>query len=123
MQSGGGYRVDIGLVGKKVFVGIELKWDDTKGVPQTNKHQVSGTEITAKANDAEKQLARYKEQPNNIKSLTDGDKAAMLWAVFHRNAETEDKLIEVRSEFDTFPVVHSSMHVMQQLMGEHNIDE
>ncbi|MCC8398184.1 MAG: hypothetical protein LN569_02615, partial [Rickettsia endosymbiont of Labidopullus appendiculatus] len=122
MQSGGGYRVDIGLVGKKVFVGIELKHDNTAGKPD-GKYILNGIPITTKAQEAEDQLERYKKQPNNIKSLTDGDEAAMLWAVFHRNAEIEDKLIEVRSEFDTFPVVHSSMHVMQQLMGEHNMDE
>lgn len=116
MQSGGGYRVDIGIVGKKVFVGIELKFDETQGTQKSK--MLKNTAITAKANDAEKQLARYKEQPNNIKSLTDGDEAAMLWAVFHKKATTTESLIEVRSEFDTFPVVHSSMHVIQQLIGD-----
>ncbi|WP_341793887.1 hypothetical protein [Rickettsia endosymbiont of Ceutorhynchus obstrictus] len=116
MQSGGGCRVDIGIVGKKVFVGIELKFDETQGTQKPK--MLKNTAITAKANDAEKQLARYKEQPNNIKSLTDGDEAAMLWAVFHKKATTPESLIEVRSEFDTFPVVHSSMHVIQQLIGD-----
>lgn len=114
MQSGGGYRVDIGLVGKKVFVGIELKFDATQGTSKPK--MLKNTAITTKAQEAENQLARYKEQPNNIKSLTDGDEAAMLWAVFHKKATTPESLIEVRSEFDTFPVVHSSMHIIGDLI-------
>ncbi|WP_341752557.1 MULTISPECIES: hypothetical protein [unclassified Candidatus Tisiphia] len=99
MQSGGGARIDIGIAEKDGFIAIELKFDK----------DTTANILSAKAHEAEEQLKRYKQQPNNIKSVIDSETAAIIWAVFHKTA---DALIEVRNKFDIFPVVHSSMHII-----------
>lgn len=108
MQSGGGSRIDIGVSGKDGFIAIELKFDKT----------ISPNIPSAKAKESEEQLERYKQQPNNIKSVIDSDKAAITWAVFHKNAETIDKLIEVRNKFDIFSITHSSIHMIPTIQPE-----
>lgn len=103
VQTGGGKRIDIGVVGGEIFTGIELKFDKTGGiVPE-------GEELTTKAKEAESQLERYKKQPNNIKSLIDSEEARLFWAVFHKGANEPKLLIETRSEFYAFQLDHSSI--------------
>ncbi|WP_143688901.1 hypothetical protein [Wolbachia endosymbiont of Laodelphax striatellus] len=114
VQSGGGKRIDIGVIGGEEFTGIELKFSETQGIADG---------LTTKAKEAESQLDRYKKQPNNVKSLTDSERAKMFWAVFHKGASTPESLIETRDKFDVFQVVHSSMHVIPHLQPEDILEQ
>lgn len=114
VQSGSGKRIDIGVIGGKEFTGIELKFSETQGIADG---------LTKKAKEAESQLDRYKKQPNNVKSLTDSERAKMFWAVFHKGASTRESLIETRDKFDVFQVVHSSMHVIPHLQPEDILEQ
>ncbi|WP_353287613.1 ankyrin repeat domain-containing protein [Wolbachia endosymbiont (group B) of Gerris lacustris] len=115
VQTGGGKRIDIGVVGGEIFTGIELKFDKTGGiVPE-------GEELTTKAKEAESQLERYKKQPNNIKSLIDSEEARLFWAVFHKGANEPKLLIETRSEFYAFQLDHSSMCLLSSSLSRRKL--
>ncbi len=115
VQTGGGKRIDIGVVGGEIFTGIELKFDKTGSiVPE-------GEELTTKAKEAESQLERYKKQPNNIKSLIDSEEARLFWAVFHKGANEPKLLIETRSEFYAFQLDHSSMCLLSSSLSRRKL--
>ncbi|WP_265022323.1 ankyrin repeat domain-containing protein [Wolbachia endosymbiont (group B) of Ischnura elegans] len=114
VQSGRGKRIDIGVIGGEEFTGIELKFSETQGIADG---------LTTKAKEAESQLDRYKKQPNNVKSLTDSERAKMFWAVFHKGASTPESLIETRDKFDVFLVSHSSMHILPPLQPEDILEQ